>query len=331
MGKPSPESPASEITPLELYTQRRAFLKQAAAFTATAAGFGGGLVALVGGGRAPKPPAPTATSALPIGSGSVAPVESAFQLADKRTPFEDVTTYNNFYEFGLAKSDPAERAQAFKTRPWTVQIEGEVNKPQTFDIDALLKLFPLEERVYRMRCVETWSMVVPWLGFPLASLIKRVEPTSRAKYVAFTTLLDPEQMPLQKGTVLGWPYVEGLRIDEAMHPLTLLVAGLYGKSLPNQNGAPLRLVVPWKYGFKGIKSIVSLRFVEEKPPTTWNRAAAAEYGFYANVNPKVSHPRWSQATERRLGELGRRPTLPFNGYADQVASLYTGMDLRENF
>jgi sulfoxide reductase catalytic subunit YedY len=331
MAKPSPEPPPSEITPLEVYTRRREFLKQAAAFTATAAGFGGGLVALVGGGRAPKPPAEAATTALPIGSATVAPAASAYELADTKTSFEAITTYNNFYEFGLSKSDPAERAQAFKTRPWTVRIEGEVNKPETVDIDTLLKRFPLEERVYRMRCVETWSMVVPWLGFPLAALVKRAEPTSRAKYVAFTTLLDPEEMPLQKTGVLGWPYVEGLRIDEAVHPLALLVAGLYGKSLPNQNGAPLRLVVPWKYGFKGIKSIVSIRFVEEKPPTTWNRSAAAEYGFYANVNPKVAHPRWSQATERRLGELGRRPTLAFNGYADQVASLYAGMDLRENF
>jgi sulfoxide reductase catalytic subunit YedY len=325
-----PEPPASEITPLELYTRRRAFLKQAAAFTATAAGFGGGLVALVGGGRAAKPPKAAATPALPVGSAS-AVAEAAYQLDDKKTPFEDVTTYNNFYEFGLGKGDPAERAQTFKTRPWTVRIEGEVKKPETVDLDALLKWFPLEERVYRMRCVETWSMVVPWLGFPLAALIKRVEPTSRAKFVAFTTLLDPEQMPLQKSGVLEWPYVEGLRIDEATHPLTMLVAGLYGKSLPNQNGAPLRLVVPWKYGFKGIKSIVSIRFVERMPPTTWNKAAPREYGFYANVNPKVAHPRWSQATERRLGGLSRRPTLPFNGYAEQVASLYAGMDLRENF
>jgi methionine sulfoxide reductase catalytic subunit len=330
MAKPSPEPPVSEITPFEVYTRRRAFLKQAAAFTATAAGFGGGLVALVGGGRAPKPPPATATPALPVGSAS-AGAEAAYRIDDKKTPFDDVTTYNNFYEFGLGKGDPAERAQNFKTRPWTVRIEGEVKKPETVDIDALLKWFPLEERVYRMRCVETWSMVVPWLGFPLAALIKRVEPTSRAKFIAFTTLLDPEQMPLQRSGVLEWPYVEGLRIDEATNPLTMLVAGLYGKSLPNQNGAPLRLVVPWKYGFKGIKSIVSIRFVERQPPTTWSLAAAREYGFYANVNPKVAHPRWSQATERRLGEIGRRATLPFNGYGDQVASLYAGMDLRENF
>jgi len=247
------------------------------------------------------------------------------------TPLRDVTSYNNFYEFGTDKGDPAANAGTLRPRPWTVAIEGEVNRPQVVDIDQLIKWAPLEERIYRMRCVEAWSMVVPWLGFPLGELIKRVEPTSRARYVVFTTLLDPEQMPEQRRTVLDWPYVEGLRLDEAMHPLTLLVMGLYGKPLPNQNGAPLRLVVPWKYGFKGIKSIVKIRFTEKQPLTTWNSAAPEEYGFYANVNPEVDHPRWSQATERRIGEFLRRPTLPFNGYAEQVAGLYSGMDLRRFF
>jgi methionine sulfoxide reductase catalytic subunit len=247
------------------------------------------------------------------------------------TPYKDVTTYNNFYEFGLDKSDPAANAHTLKPRPWTVRIEGEVRKPLVIDMEQLLKWFPLEERVYRMRCVEAWSMVIPWLGFPLGELIKRVEPTSRAKYVAFTSLLDPEQMPGQRRKLLNWPYGEGLRIDEAVHPLTILAVGLYDKALPNQNGAPLRLVVPWKYGFKGLKSIVEIRFTEEPPATTWNLAAPYEYGFYANVNPAVDHPRWSQATERRIGEFRRRPTLPFNGYAEQVASLYAGMNLQEFF
>src|SRR5262249_12064567 len=236
-----------------------------------------------------------------------------FAPGESPTPYRDVTTYNNFYEFGVEKSDPAEYAGTLRTRPWTVSIEGEVAKPQVVDIDRLLGWFPLEERVYPMRCVEAWSMVIPWLGFPLGDLLKRVEPTSRAKYVAFTSLLDPKQMPEQRRHLLNWPYVEGLRIDEAVHPLTLLVVGLYGKELPNQNGAPLRLVVPWKYGFKGIKSIVSIRLTETQPPTTWNLTASREYGFYANVNPEVDHPRWSQATERRIGDFRRRPTLPFNG------------------
>jgi sulfoxide reductase catalytic subunit YedY len=247
------------------------------------------------------------------------------------TPFKDVTTYNNFYEFGVDKSDPAANAHFLRPRPWTIEFSGEISKPQTVDIDSLIKWFPLEERVYRMRCVEAWSMVIPWLGFPLAGLIKRLEPTSRAKYVAFTTLLDPAQMPGQRRRILDWPYVEGLRIDEAANPLTLLAVGLYGKQLPNQNGAPIRLVTPWKYGFKGIKSIVRVQFTEKQPPTTWSLSAPSEYGFYANVNPEVDHPRWSQATERRIGELRRRKTLPFNGYGEQVASLYSGMDLRKNF
>jgi sulfoxide reductase catalytic subunit YedY len=256
---------------------------------------------------------------------------SAFSTTETRTPLRDVTTYNNFYEFGLDKDEPARRAKDFRTRPWTVTVDGEVAKPLTVDVDELVRWFPLEERVYRMRCVEAWSMVIPWLGFPLGDLLERASPTSRARYVAFTTLLDPEQMPEQKERVLDWPYVEGLRLDEAMHPLAILAAGLYGRVLPNQNGAPLRLVVPWKYGFKGIKSIVRIRLTAEPPPTTWSIAAPGEYGFFANVNPAVDHPRWSQASERRIGELQRRPTLPFNGYADQVASLYAGIDLRRNF
>jgi methionine sulfoxide reductase catalytic subunit len=252
-------------------------------------------------------------------------------VPEPSTPYEDVTSYNNYYELGLSKSDPAELAGSLKPRPWSVRISGHVQKPQTLDIDTLIRWFGLQERVYRMRCVEAWSMVIPWVGFPLAELIKRVEPTSRAKYVTFTTLLDPEQLPGQRARVLPWPYVEGLRIDEATHPLTFMALGLYGSPLPGQNGAPLRLVVPWKYGFKGAKSIVEIGFVEQEPRTTWSSAGPEEYGFYANVNPQVDHPRWSQATERRIGELTRRATLPFNGYAEQVAHLYSGMDLRRFF
>ncbi|HUE75752.1 MAG TPA: protein-methionine-sulfoxide reductase catalytic subunit MsrP, partial [Chloroflexota bacterium] len=241
------------------------------------------------------------------------------------------TTYNNFYEFGLGKSDPARNAHTLRVRPWTINVEGDVANPQVIDIDTLLEWFPLEERVYRMRCVEAWSMVIPWLGFPLGDLIKRLEPTGKAKYVEFITLLRPEEMPGQRSSVLDWPYVEALRLDEAMNPLTMLAVGLYGKTLPNQNGAPLRLVVPWKYGFKGIKSIVTIRFTETQPKTTWELAGPREYGFYANVNPAVDHPRWSQATERRIGEFLRRKTLPFNGYEEEVAGLYAGMDLQKNF
>ncbi|MCP2001940.1 UNVERIFIED_ORG: sulfoxide reductase catalytic subunit YedY [Buttiauxella agrestis ATCC 33320] len=256
------------------------------------------------------------------------------------TPEDKVTGYNNFYEFGLDKADPAANAGSLKTDPWKITISGEVAKPQTLDLDDLYKKFPLEQRIYRMRCVEAWSMVVPWIGFPLSKLLALVEPTSKAKYVAFETLYDPEQMPGQKDRFIGgglkYPYVEGLRLDEAMHPLTLLTVGVYGKALPPQNGAPIRLTVPWKYGFKGIKSIVSIKLVSELPPTTWNMAAPNEYGFYANVNPNVDHPRWSQASERFIGSGGvldvkRQPTLLFNGYADQVGSLYRGLNLKENF
>ena len=250
---------------------------------------------------------------------------------DPLTPYESVTTYNNFYEFGTDKRDPSQNAGTLRPRPWTVEVGGEVHQPGTFDVDELIRRFPPEERVYRLRCVEAWSMVIPWLGFPLRSLLDAVQPTASARFVEFTTLYDPEQMPGQRRSVLPWPYLEGLRLDEARHPLAILAVGLYGRMLPNQNGAPIRLVVPWKYGFKSIKSIVRIRLVSSMPANTWNVAAPNEYGFYANVNPEVDHPRWSQARERRVGELRRRPTLMFNGYADQVASLYAGMDLRRNF
>jgi methionine sulfoxide reductase catalytic subunit len=330
------EPPTAEITPEVLYLRRREFIKNAALFTGTAAGLGGGLLWLTrgapsgtggatGGIEAKKASGPPRGGELKIAS------RGKYTVNEATTAYNDITTYNNFYEFGTDKADPAANAHSLRTRPWTVAIEGEVRKPRVIDIDTLLKWFPLEERVYRMRCVEAWSMVIPWVGLPLSALIQRLEPTSRAKFVQFTTLLDPKQMPGEQSGVLDWPYVEGLRIDEATHPLALLAVGLYGKALPNQNGAPLRLVVPWKYGFKGIKSIVKIDFVEQQPKTTWNQAAPDEYGFYANVNPAVDHPRWSQADERRIGEFSRRPTLPFNGYAEEVAHLYSGMDLQVNF
>jgi sulfoxide reductase catalytic subunit YedY len=318
-----------EVTPEALYRRRREFLSDALKFAATAGAVGGGLLTLLGGPRADPEESPAAASGA--AGGLTIARRGEYTVGDARTPLRDVTTYNNFYEFGLDKGDPAENAHTLRPRPWTVALEGEVARPATYSIDELLAAFPLEERVYRMRCVEAWSMVIPWVGFPLGDLLRRAEPTPRARYVAFTTLMDPEQMPGQRRRVLDWPYVEGLRLDEAVHPLTLLAAGLYGRLLPNQNGAPLRLVVPWKYGFKGIKSIVRIRLTTDQPPTTWSAAAPNEYGFYANVNPEVDHPRWSQATERRIGELSRRPTLPFNGYGDQVAHLYAGMDLRRDF
>lgn len=330
MPKLPPPPPGSEITPPEVYAGRREFLKTSALYVATSAGVGLGLSKLSSLGSADPPTAPPP---MPSALASAWKIEQrgVYTVPEPKTPYEDVTTYNNFYELGLSKSAPAEAAFHLKPRPWTVKVSGHTSKPQTLDIDTLLGWFGLEERVYRMRCVEAWSMVIPWLGFPLADLIKRLEPTSRAKYVAFTTLLDPEHLPGQRLPVLQWPYVEGLRMDEARHPLTILAMGLYGQALPNQNGAPLRLVVPWKYGFKSIKSIVKIAFVEQEPPTSWNRYAPREYGFYSNVNPAVDHPRWSQAKERRIGEVARRPTLPFNGYADQVASLYAGMDLKKYF
>ena len=313
-----------QITEEKQHLKRREWLKNAGLFVGTSAVFGLALDRLTRrtvGKRVENEAALADASSLPIAR------RGEFVAADEAlTPFKDITTYNNFYELGLDKGDPARNASTLRPRPWTVQISGEVNAPQVIDIDRLLKLFPFEERVYRMRCVEAWSMVIPWLGFPLGALLKLVEPTSAAKYVAFTTLLDEAQLPGQSRRTLPWPYVEGLRLDEAMHPLTLLAVGLYGKQLPNQNGAPLRLVVPWKYGFKGIKSIVRIELTREQPPTTWSLVAPSEYGFFANVNPQVDHPRWSQATERRIGEFRRRPTLPFNGYAEQVASMYAGLD-----
>jgi sulfoxide reductase catalytic subunit YedY len=261
--------------------------------------------------------------------GSLAAAEGAQQ--EELTPYEDVTTYNNFYEFGTDKSDPSKNAHTLRTRPWSVAVEGHVAKPATYNLEDFLKPHALEDRTYRLRCVEAWSMVIPWRGFELRKLVERVQPTSRAKYIEFITLHDPTQMPGQRRNVVPWPYNEGLRMDEAMHPLALMVTGLYGKDLPNQNGAPLRLVVPWKYGFKSIKSIVKMRFVESQPSTTWMKSAPDEYGFYANVNPEVDHPRWSQGKERRIGEFRRRETLMFNGYAERVASLYSGMDLKRYF
>src|SRR5580658_7282737 len=257
--------------------------------------------------------------------------KSSFSTTEKETPYKDVTNYNNFYEFSTDKYEPADLAKNFKTRPWTVTIDGLVKKKQVLDVDTIIKMAAPEERIYRHRCVEGWSIVVPWIGFSLSELIKRADPLPKAKFVEFTTLFDLKQMPGQRTSVLQWPYVEGLRMDEAMHPLTLLCFGMYGEVLPNQDGAPLRIVVPWKYGFKSAKAIVRPRFTDKQPLNTWNIAAPNEYGFYANVNPNVDHPRWSQAKERRLGEFFKRPTLMFNGYGDQVASLYSGMDLRKNF
>lgn len=304
----------SDITDRQIYLQRRAFLQSVAI---------GGLATIAGSLLLP-------TEAAALTKLNLAK-KGAATANDPLTPLRDVTGYNNFYEFGTDKSDPAAYAGTLKTLPWTVTVEGEIKRPKVYDMDEFLKLVPLEERIYRLRCVEGWSMVIPWVGYSLNELIKRVEPTGKAKYVEFTTLIAPEQMPGQKSAVLNWPYIEGLRLDEAMHPLTLLCFGLYGEVLPNQNGAPLRIVVPWKYGFKSAKSIVKIRFVEKEPLTAWNRAAPSEYGFYSNVNPEVDHPRWSQAKERRIGELSKRKTLMFNGYADQVAQLYTGMNLQKQF
>jgi sulfoxide reductase catalytic subunit YedY len=274
-------------------------------------------------------PRPATRTSEKLGAPIVAP--DGFTTSETPNSFEQITHYNNFYEFGTDKTDPAAEAHRLTTRPWTVAVEGLCGKPQVFDIETILKKFPLEERTYRFRCVEAWSMVIPWVGFPLKSLLDEVQPLGSARYVAFETLNRPEEMPGQRSGVLPWPYLEGLRIDEAMHPLTLMAVGLYGETLPRQNGAPIRLVVPWKYGFKSGKSIVRIRLQEQPPPTTWNVVAPDEYGFYSNVNPEVPHPRWSQAEERRIGEFGKRKTLPFNGYAEQVASLYAGMDLRKFF
>lgn len=316
----------SEITPRSVYEQRRRLLQ------AMAVGTGGAVLAAWAGRDAlAQTPRPNKLAALP-GVRSTVPGAT---LMEKATSYEDVTHYNNFYEFGTDKGDPANSSGSLKTRPWTVAIEGEVKKPRTFSIDELLKLVPMEERIYRLRCVEGWSMVIPWVGYSLSELIKRVEPTGNAKYVEFVTLADPKQMPGVGGRVLDWPYVEGLRMDEAMNPLAMLAFGLYGEVLPNQNGAPVRLAVPWKYGFKSGKSIVKIRFTEKQPATAWNRAIPSEYGFYSNVNPNVDHPRWSQAKERRIGEDGlfakKRATLMFNGYEAQVGQLYAGMDLKKYY
>jgi len=305
---------SSEITPERVYLDRRAFI---AAAGAAAGAFAVGLAV------------PDVASALVRGGAGRAAGRA--QRDDRLTPYEDVTTYNNYYEFGTGKDEPARLARDFQPRPWTVEVSGEVARPARYDVDDLLRGLTVQERVYRLRCVEAWSMVVPWRGVPLRDVLARLQPTPRARFVEFTTLLDPRRMPGQRSGVLAWPYIEGLRLDEAMHPLTLLATGVYGRDLPNQNGAPLRLIVPWKYGFKGIKAIVRIRLVREQPETTWALMAPSEYGFFANVNPEVDHPRWSQGRERRIGEFLRRPTLPFNGYGDQVAPLYAGMDLGRNF
>jgi sulfoxide reductase catalytic subunit YedY len=311
----------SEITSEDLFFDRRRVLR----------GLGLAGAAAVGAVALPR----AFGANLPAAGGKFdVKRNAAMSIADAPNSFEDITTYNNYYEFGTDKSDPAVNARNFKPLPWTVTVDGEAEVKGRFNFEDILKPETLEERVYRLRCVEAWSMVIPWTGFPLASLLKRFKPTSNAKYVEFTTLLDPKQMPGQRYRVLDWPYVEGLRIDEAMHPLAFIAVGVYGQPLPNQCGAPLRLVVPWKYGFKGIKSIVRIRFTSQQPRNSWQIAAPNEYGFYANVNPAVDHPRWSQATERRIGGslLAKRvATQPFNGYADQVASLYAGMDLKRNF
>ena len=306
-----PRIPSSEITPKGTYLNRRSFMAAA-------------------GGAALLPALPALAEKLTVKPGP-------YGTTEPQTLKDTVTSYNNFYEFGTNKGDPASNSAKFKPRPWTLEVGGMVAKPQTFDLDKLIADIPLEERIYRMRCVEAWSMVIPWDGFPLAALLDKVEPLGSAKYVAFETVVRPEEMPGQKGYFqpMPWPYVEGLRLDEARHPLTLLAVGLYGETLKNPNGAPIRLVVPWKYGFKGIKSIVKITLTDKQPPNSWNTLQASEYGFYANVNPEVDHPRWSQATERRIGGGSffggseQRPTLPFNGYADEVASLYAGMDLRK--
>jgi sulfoxide reductase catalytic subunit YedY len=329
----SPRPPASsEITKPELYARRREFIKNGALFIGTSAVLGAGLVSLSSMGSADPPAAPPPMPKAPPGAAKWEVARRGrYGTIEAQNSYEDITTYNNYYELGVSKSEPATLGFRIKPRPWTVHVKGEVARERTLDIDTLIGWFGLEERVYRMRCVEAWSMVIPWLGFALADLVKKLEPTSRARYVRFTTLLDPEQLPGQESRVLKWPYVEGLRIDEAMNPLSFIALGLYGAPLPGQNGAPLRLVVPWKYGFKGGKSLVEIRFQETEPETTWSNAAPSEYGFYANVNPEVDHPRWSQATERRIGDLSRRKTLPFNGYGEYVADLYRGMDLARYF
>jgi sulfoxide reductase catalytic subunit YedY len=318
---PSHPIASSEITDEAQYHNRRDFLKKA------------GLLGIAAASLASPRLARALESARIArqGSPTQGPVSFGEDLRKELTPWEDVTGYNNFYEFGMDKEDPAANAGRLRTKPWTVRVEGMVKKPADYQLEDFIKPHKMEDRIYRHRCVEAWSMVVPWMGFPMADLIKRVEPSPSARYIELTTLYDPKQMPGQRFPWLEWPYVEGLRLDEAMNPLAMFVVGVYGKPLPNQNGAPLRHVVPWKYGFKSCKSVVKIRFTDKQPRTAWNIAAPDEYGFYANVNPKVDHPRWTQARERRIGELGRRETLMFNGYAEQVASLYAGLDLRRNY
>ena len=314
-----PDLTYADVTPKDVYLNRRKFLK-AAGLTGASILAGRGLWEL----------AEPSSHALAGAKLNVA-LKSPFSTTEKQNSYDDVTHYNNYYEFGVDKTEPAKNAGSLKTYPWTVSIEGEVKNPRKISIDEILKLAPLEERIYRHRCVEAWSIVVPWIGYSFSNLIKAVEPTPKAKYVAFETFYDPRQMPLAKYAGIDFPYVEGLRLDEAMNPLTLLCVGMYGETLANQDGAPVRLILPWKYGFKSAKSLVKIRFIKDEPPTTWNRLAPNEYGFYANVNPHVDHPRWSQAKERRLGEFLKRETLMFNGYSDQVASLYTGMDLKKYY
>ena len=306
--------PSSEVTPKSLYLRRREFIQTATGVAVAAAA----ALAPTRVRAQDRPKLPNVR-------------KSQYGAGERLNDYDDVTGYNNFYEFGTDKEDPKANAQRFATRPWSISVEGLVKAPAAYDVDSFIKPYAFEERIYRLRCVEGWSMVIPWVGIPLADVIKRLEPQPGAKFVEFTTLNDPRRMPGQRVPVLPWPYVEGLRMDEAMNPLSILVVGVYGEVLPNQNGAPIRLVVPWKYGFKGIKSIVRIRFTDRQPHNTWEIAAPREYGFYANVNPNVDHPRWSQATERRLGEFRRRKTEMFNGYAPQVAQMYSGMDLRKNF
>ena len=324
--KPADKIKSSDITDKTVYLNRRQFMRGAALVGTTAA-----TALLYRKLNPPSVEAPKGETLVTVAKSNQA-ISNGFATNEKLTPLEDITNYNNFYEFSTDKHGVAVEARGFVTKPWNVSVAGLVNKPTTFGLDELLK-FPLEERIYRLRCVERWSMVIPWIGFPLALLLSKVEPTSQAKYVAFQTLYDPKRMPNQSTGVLDWPYVEGLRIDEAMHPLTILATGLYGETLPPQDGAPIRLVVPWKYGYKSIKSIVKITLVAQEPPTTWNIQAPNEYGFYSNVNPNVSHPRWSQAQEHRIGESSfrARDTLLFNGYAEQVAHLYDGMDLRKDY
>jgi sulfoxide reductase catalytic subunit YedY len=313
----APDLTYADVTPRSVYLDRRKFLRDMG-IVGAAAIVGKSLLEL----------------ALPSQTASAAPkftglAKSPFSTTEKQNSFQDVSHYNNYYEFGTDKADPAKYAQNFKTSPWTVSVEGEVKTPRKFTMDEILKLAPLEERIYRHRCVERWSIVVPWIGYSFSTIAKLVEPTAKARYVAFETFYDPRQMPQAKYGGIDFPYVEGLRLDEAMNPLALLCVGMYGDNLANQDGAPVRMILPWKYGYKSIKSLIKIRFQEKEPPTTWNRYSADEYGFYSNVNPNVDHPRWSQAKERRLGEIFTRPTLMFNGYGDQVASLYNGMDLKK--